>query len=150
MVRVAAALFSVALLVVAGCGDGKSAEEKEAVVIETDEGRVRISVEIADSAKERERGLMHRESLPENAGMLFVYGRETTGGFWMKNTRIPLSVAFYDGKGRIIRILDMEPCPAEPCPVYDPGVVYRGALEVNQGAFERWGVSEGDVIRIVG
>ena len=65
------------------------------------------------------------------------------GGFWMKNTLIPLSIAFFDRQGVILRILDMEPCRADPCPVYYPGVVYQGALEVNQGWFRRRGLAEG-------
>jgi uncharacterized membrane protein (UPF0127 family) len=118
-------------------------------VIETDDGPVRIAVEVADTDEERQRGLMNRRSLPEDAGMVFVFESDTSGGFWMKNTLIPLSIAFYDASGKILRILDMEPCRADPCMVYDPGVVYRGALEVNKGAFKRWGVSEGDVLELV-
>ena len=69
----------------------------------------------------------------------------------MKDTLIPLSVAFFDEDGRILEILDMEPCPPEtdPCPVFEPGVSYLGALEVNQGAFEEAGVEVGDMIEIV-
>ena len=122
--------------------------EAGAAVLETDGREVRIAVEIADTDPERARGLMFRESLPAEAGMAFVWDSDQTGGFWMKNTLIPLSIAFYDARGRIVRILDMKPCRADPCPVYDPGVSYRGALEVNRGAFERWGVDEGDRIRI--
>ncbi len=107
-------------------------------------------MEVADTAAERKRGLMHRKALAEDAGMLFVYERETSGGFWMKNTLIPLSIAFYDADGKILAILDMTPCRADPCAVYDPGVGYRGALEVNRGAFRRWGVTKGDVIRVKG
>ena len=89
---------------------------------------------------------MFREALPADSGMVFVYPSDHTGGYWMKNTLIPLSIAFYDASGRIVRILDMKPCRADPCRVYDPGVAYRGALEVNQGAFRRWSVEEGDRI----
>jgi uncharacterized membrane protein (UPF0127 family) len=66
----------------------------------------------------------------------------------MKNTLIPLSIAFLDADGRILRILDMEPCEADPCPLYPPGVAYTSALEVNQGAFERWGVEVGDLVTL--
>ena len=62
----------------------------------------------------------------------------------MKNTLIPLSIAFADAEGTIVSILDMEPCEADPCEIYDPGVPYRSALEVNQGAFDDWGVQVGD------
>ena len=107
-----------------------------------------IPVEVADSREERRVGLMHRESLPEDEGMVFLFPETTEGGFWMKNTLIPLSIAFFDSRGRIVRILDMEPCRRDPCPIYDPGVPYAGALEVNRGAFRRWGVSEGDVLEV--
>jgi len=80
--------------------------------------------------------------------MIFVFPDEIQGAFWMKNTLIPLSVAFYDSKGRIRRILDMAPCSQDPCRSYDPGVAFHGALEVNRGAFGRWGVRVGDTIRL--
>jgi hypothetical protein len=91
---------------------------------------------------------MGRTSLPADAGMVFTFPDEHEGAFWMKDTLIPLSIAFYAADGRILRILDMTPCTREPCELYDPGVSYRGALEVNRGAFRRWGISEGDRLRI--
>lgn len=120
------------------------------VVIDTDAGEVTVDVEVADTPAEREAGLMNRESLARNAGMLFEFDDDYRGGFWMKDTLIPLSIAFADSEGTILRILDMEPCTADPCRIYDPGVAYRRALEVNQGAFERWGVSEGDRLTLQG
>jgi uncharacterized membrane protein (UPF0127 family) len=115
------------------------------VRIETAGGEeVVVPVEVADSQDERETGLMNRESLAEDAGMIFIFDEDSSGGFWMKNTLIPLSIAFADAGGTIVRILDMEPCEADPCAVYEPGVFYRSALEVNQGAFSEWGVAEGD------
>jgi hypothetical protein len=66
----------------------------------------------------------------------------------MKDTLIPLSAAFLDRDGRVLRILDMEPCEADPCPVYDPGVSYVAAVEANRGAFERLGVAVGDVAQL--
>jgi len=89
---------------------------------------------------------MHRESLAERAGMVFLFETESTGGFYMKDTLIPLSIAFLDSEGAILRILDMDPCKEEPFKVYYPNVTYTSALEVNQGAFVKWGVSEGDLI----
>ena len=122
--------------------------ERARVVIETKRGPVPLSVEIAETDEQREFGLMFRKSLPRDAGMLFLFPADTAGGFWMKNTLIPLSIAFFDARRRIVRILDMEPCREDPCPVYDPGVAYRGALEVNAGAFRRWRVRAGDRIAI--
>ncbi len=126
-------------------------EEREGpvVLIQTERGEeVSVAVEIADTQAEREVGLMHREFLADDAGMIFLFEEEISGGFWMKNTLIPLSIAFADGNGEILRILDMEPCEADPCEIYDPGVSYESALEVNQGAFASWGVEEGDLLTL--
>ena len=104
-----------------------------------------MPVEIATTEAEREQGLMNRTSLPEDDGMFFVFpGEQANVGFWMKDTLIPLSVAFADADGRIAAILDMEPCKADPCKVYDPGAPFVTALEANKGAFDRWGVAVGD------
>jgi uncharacterized membrane protein (UPF0127 family) len=117
-------------------------------LIDTQDDSVLVNIEIADSEAARQQGLMGRTSLEDNAGMAFIFFEETTAGFWMKNTLIPLSIAFFDKNGKIVKILDMDPCEKDPCPVYDPGVPYFGALEVNQGAFDEWGVSPGDRITI--
>ena len=111
-----------------------------------------MSVEIADEPFETQRGLMFRTRLDPDAGMLFVYDTTKTTGYYMANTKIPLSIAYmrHLGKGRfeVVRVLDMEPCrEADPddCPTYPPGVGYNAALEVNQGWFDAAGVDEGDV-----
>ena len=66
----------------------------------------------------------------------------------MKNTLIPLDIAFYGARGTILRIFTMQPCRREPCRIYDPNVAYRGALEVNAGSFRRWRVRAGDRIAV--
>ena len=157
-------LVLAAALAVAGCGsdaqDGAAGTEtavetaagselpRGSVVIAPGDGQVRLEVEIAETVAHRQQGLMGRVSLPRQAGMVFLFEEETQGGFWMKNTLIPLSIAFFDERGAILRILDMEPCRADPCPVYDPGTPYHGALEVNRGMFRTWGVERGDVITV--
>ena len=134
-------------MVLAGCGGDDGASGPRAVVSHGDEATT-IAVELADTPAAREQGLMGRTSLPADAGMVFVYPEDHAGPFWMKDTLIPLSIAFYAADGRILRILDMQPCEADPCPLYDPEVPYRGALEVNEGAFADWGITEGDRLRI--
>jgi uncharacterized membrane protein (UPF0127 family) len=119
------------------------------LLIDTGDDSMLMDVEIADTDERRSKGLMNRDSLAEDAGMVFLFFEEHSGGFWMKDTKIPLSIAFFDAEGRILEILDMEPCSREPCDVHDPGVVYRGALEVNKGAFERWGVGTGDSVNLL-
>ncbi len=106
-------------------------------------GEVRVRVEIADDDFERGRGLMYRTALAENRGMLFVYEVEQKPSFWMKNTLIPLSIAFMDAEGRIVDIQDMEPLDDDP-PSYVSAEPARYALEVNQGFFEERGVEVGD------
>ncbi len=150
-------LLVVVLVLSAACGSGDASQEssssdakapKSTALIDTGEDSVLLDVEVADDPEERERGLMGRTSLPERSGMVFIFFERTSGGFWMKNTRIPLSIAFFDQEGKIVRILDMDPCRSDPCKVYEPGVAYWGALEVNQGSFERWGVEVGDLIDV--
>lgn len=102
-----------------------------------------LRVEVADTPERQAQGLMFRKALGEEEGMVFLFPAPESGGFWMKNTLIPLSIAFFNREGVILRILDMVPCRADPCPVYYPGVVYWGALEVNQGWFARRGVAPG-------
>jgi uncharacterized protein len=131
---------------VAGCGGGDASR----AIIETESGDVVVHLEVADTAAERERGLMGRRELAGDSGMAFVFPEDTTASFWMKDTLIPLSIAFYDDAGRIVRILDMQPCRQDPCPLYNPHVSYRGALEVNLGAFRRWQVHVGDRLRVIG
>jgi uncharacterized membrane protein (UPF0127 family) len=140
--------LALALLLLAACGRGGEGDARPRALIETSTGEVSVEVEIADDDAERARGLMERTELDPDTGMVFVYPNDVRGAFWMKNTLIPLSIAFYAADGRILKILDMEPCRKDPCRLYDPGVSYRGALEVNQGAFDRWNVREGDRVRL--
>jgi uncharacterized protein len=116
--------------------------------IDTGERRVTFAVELATTPRQRALGLSHRPNLAPRAGMAFLYPQPTRGAFWMKDTLIPLSIAFWDRGGRIVRVLDMTPCRADPCRRYDPGVPYVGALEVNRGALRRWEVERGDRITI--
>jgi uncharacterized protein len=117
-------------------------------VLRTPAKTLTIKVELARTPAQRERGLMGRASLPPNRGMAFLYPAPHRGAYWMKDVRIPLSIAFWGRGGRILKILDMPICRRDPCPVYDPGVAFTGALEVNQGAFRRWRVRAGDVVQI--
>ena len=117
-------------------------------LIDTGGDSVLIDVEVAETPEQRQFGLMLRESLGERSGMVFLFFETTSGAFWMKNTLIPLSIAFFDSDGTIRAILDMEPCREDPCRLYHPRVSYTGALEVNQGAFDDWNVSVGDRITI--
>lgn len=127
-----------AVLFLAGISFGVSAQSLRTV--ELGIGMYRIQAEVADTEQSRETGLMHRKSLAPNAGMLFVFDEAQAYCFWMKNTLVPLSVAFIDNTGTVVNIEDMKPlseashCAARP-------VVY--ALEMNQGWFKSKGVKAG-------
>jgi uncharacterized membrane protein (UPF0127 family) len=119
------------------------------VTIETDEGDIEVRVEIADSPDEQARGLMERTALAEDRGMLFVFPEEEVRSFWMRNTQIPLSIAYMDSEGRIVDIQDMKPLDDEE-PHYVSAEPARYALEVNQGFFDERGVEVGDRARLPG
>jgi len=104
-----------------------------------------IKAEIAVTDEERATGLMNRKNLPDGEGMLFVYDRDQIMSFWMKNTLIPLSIAFIAYDGRIIEIKDMY--PHDETSVLSSRSV-RYALEVPQGWFIRAGVMPGDIVNI--
>jgi uncharacterized membrane protein (UPF0127 family) len=91
--------------------------------------RVSFRPELAMSSEERSLGLMHRTKAPRD-GMLFVFPYDTTGGFWMKNTLVPLTIVFFNRNGERVRRLSMKPCRADPCAIYHPRRRYRFALEL--------------------
>ena len=122
-------------------GAGAAAQAAELVPLRV--GGIEIQVEIADDADERQRGLMYRESLEENQGMLFVYPEQRTLGFWMKDTLIPLDIAYIDREGRIVDIQQMEPQTTE---THDSAAPAMYALEMNQGWFDANGIRIGDLI----
>jgi len=103
-----------------------------------------IRVEVANTPEDRGRGLMGRKQLGDSEGMLFIFETEDYHSFWMKNTLIPLSIAFADKDGRILRITDMKPLTLESHAPPKP-VLY--ALEMKQGWFATNGIKVGDVIR---
>jgi uncharacterized protein len=110
--------------------------------------KIHLTVQVADTPQKRDKGLMFVKNLPDNKGMLFVFSGETYGGFWMKNTLIPLSIAFLDSDGKILKILDMLPCKEDICPTYDPELSYHYALEVNIGWFEKNQIKEGGFVEL--
>jgi uncharacterized membrane protein (UPF0127 family) len=110
---------------------------------------VPVRVEIADTDAERQTGLMERTTLDADAGMLFVFDQEQTLSFWMKNTLIPLSIAYIDSEERIVDIQDMQPLDDLP-PQYVSAEPAQYALEVNQGFFEERGVTVGDMVELPG
>jgi len=109
--------------------------------------RIPVQVEIADTDAERQTGLSGRTTLAEDAGMLFVFDQEQPLSFWMKDTLIPLSIAYISADGRIVDIQDMQPLDETPHPSAEPA---QYALEVNQGFFTERGVAVGDTVELPG
>ena len=107
-------------------------------------GQKEIWVEVAKTPEERNQGLMGRKYLGKDEGMLFIFETEDRHGFWMKNTFIPLSIAFIDKNGRIVWITDMKPLTLDSHVPPQP-ILY--ALEMNKGWFSSRGIKVGDVVR---
>lgn len=95
-----------------------------------------LTLALADDPEERGRGLMEVADLGELDGMLFAWESEVDSAFTMRNTRIPLDIAFFDGAGSLVDRLAMAPCREEPCPLYRAAGHYRWAVEAAAGAFE--------------
>jgi uncharacterized protein len=114
----------------------------DVAVLETSGGRHRIEVEVADTPKTREVGLMNRSSMPADHGMLFDFGENRPVSMWMKNTLIPLDMLFLDESGKVTRV-KREATP-ESLDIIPSGDPVRYVLELNGGAAERYGVRNGD------
>jgi len=128
-----------------GCDSAREDEQNPAkadgkITIRVDGTPVRV--EVANRPEERRRGLMFREALPADEGMLFVFEQEQYLSFWMKNTLIPLSIAFISRDGEIVDIQDMEPLDDRTSHRSARPALY--ALEMNRGWFERHHVEVGD------
>jgi uncharacterized protein len=108
-------------------------------------------VMLAQDAEQRGRGLMEVEDLQGYPGMLFVWDTDSSSSFYMRNTPMPLSIAWFDADGALVSETDMEPCADEPdCPLYPSGGTYRFALEVPQGDLPELGVGPDSTLRVGG
>jgi uncharacterized membrane protein (UPF0127 family) len=149
-------LLTIALvfgLVGSACRDSGQAEPSGNPVaratFSTHQEEVRTdALSVADSPEERRVGLMGVEALDEDGGMVFVFDGEQDGSFWMKDTLIPLSIAFWGADGRLLDILEMEPCTADPCPTYSARAPYTHALEMNAHWFDDRGIEIGDRVEL--
>lgn len=108
-------------------------------------GQAAFDVELADDDAERGRGLMFRESLPQQAGMLFIYDRPESVAFWMRNTLIPLDMIFADKTG-LVRKVHSNAVPLDETPIFG-GNDILAVLEINGGLAERFGIAAGTLIR---
>lgn len=105
----------------------------------------KIRAEVARTEEEKSRGLMFRDKLGPDEGMLFIYEREEFLSFWMKNTPLPLSIAFIDPRGKIVDIQDMEPFNLRTHTSSRPALY---ALEMNKGWFKKNGIRVGNVVKM--
>ncbi len=132
------------VLLAIGAGVAAMPAAAEMPIAELGAGMYRIEAEVASTFEDRQRGLMYRRTMPQQHGMVFVFTEEARHCMWMKNTLLPLSVAFLDGSGRVVNIEDMQPqtennhCATAPA---------RYALEMNIGWFRERGIKPGDSIR---
>jgi uncharacterized membrane protein (UPF0127 family) len=135
-VRTAAPIF---LLALGGCASGGNWVELDGH---------RYTVEIADDEEERARGLMFRDQLAEGHGMLFIHDAEGPQSYWMKNTRIPLDILYFDNARKLVsQKRDVPPCTlGDACPPYPSDAPARYVLELNAGEAARIGLTDGVVM----
>ena len=147
-------MFEICLLALAlGCAANPGCRDEPQgppeVILENAQGKpVRVRVEVSDSPREREQGLMHRKHLDPDAGMLFVYPFDSQQSFWMKNTFIPLDLFFIGNNRRIVGIAEnTKPLSLDRIQVDMPS---RFILEVNAGFAKKHGIREGSRVRFSG
>lgn len=111
----------------------------------------RIRIELAVTPQEHQLGLMFRDSLAADHGMIFIFDEDGIWPFWMKNTFIPLDMVWLDGAGVVAEVRDnVQPCRADPCPSYTPLARSRFVLELAAGAARTHGVKTGATLRFEG
>lgn len=140
----------VAVVLFAACAQSGSSQDinkpnPKLATVDVRIGSAVVKAEVARTEIERNRGLMYRTSLRDGEGMLFVFDYDQQVSFWMKNTKLPLSLAYILSDGTIIQILDLVPFSEEPRPSLRS---VRYALEVPQGWFSRAGIQVGDKAQI--
>ena len=135
-------LLLIFLVVVTSCSN------QNTVIIHNEIEKFRIKVEVANDFEEISKGLMFREFLDENNGMLFVFGNEDYHSFWMKNTLIPLDLIFISDEFEIVDIIYAEPCNEYPCSIYRPVKPAKYVLEVNGNFTIKNNIKTGNKITI--
>lgn len=137
--------------VCAGCGGSASKEQAPAlpttsISVERGARHVELDVPVAATEAARETGLMWRQSLGADEGMLFVFGADSTAGFWMKNTYVPLDIAYIAATGEVLAIAEGQPLDTTVLPPPGP---YRYVLEMNAGWFGQHGFESGATVRFL-
>lgn len=140
----------VAAMVCGGCGSDEASTLPQATIsiLAADGGSapVHVDVEVAHTPPQRTQGLMFRQQLAENRGMLFLFPDDARGGFWMRNTYVPLTIAYIGADGRIQEL--REGLPLDDQNILVPEEPYRYVLEVNSGWFVRHDRGIGDLVEL--
>lgn len=134
-----------ALLVPAGCNSRSATTQPGLPVVSIQLGNKTYQCEVAADDDTRQLGLMHRKSMPDDRGMIFVFGYEEILRFWMKNTLIPLDIVYLNRDGKVVAIRQMQPLDETGIGSKDPA---QYAIELNAGQADKSGVKEGDIIRL--
>lgn len=106
-------------------------------------------VELARTPAEQQQGLMNRESMDEGSGMLFIFQWSEFHNFRMKDTLIPLDMIWIDKQFKVVRIMTAQPCIADQCPIYQPGIAAKYVLEINAEMAEKHGIQEWTKMKFV-
>jgi uncharacterized membrane protein (UPF0127 family) len=151
----------VLIILLSGCSTLSSTKQAIAdVVPEIEQGQMlptgaianisgtKIQLEVAQTPQQQATGLMYRESLADDRGMLFPFPSERTARFWMKNVSISLDMIFLNGDRVVGLATDVPPCAAEPCPVYGPEALVDKVIELRGGRAKELDVRVGDAIEI--
>lgn len=142
-VTLLAALFLCMAGAASGCQD--EAAQSNLAVVKMDLGGKEFDLEVANDRPKRSRGLMYRESMPSDHGMIFVFPREERLGFWMRNTKIPLDLVYINREGKIVSIHKLEPFDETTVRSEGPAMY---AIELNRGTAEKLKLKPGDTIKI--
>ncbi len=137
--------LSLSLLIVVASGCAERGPNSGLATVDMQIGSQTYTLEIANTDATRQRGLMERDSMPADHGMIFVFPEERELGFWMKNTRIPLDIIYLDTGGQIVSVHQMKPYDRTNVPSAGPA---KYAIELNLGHVKTTGVKVGDVLKI--
>ncbi|MBD3270108.1 DUF192 domain-containing protein [Candidatus Peregrinibacteria bacterium] len=119
--------------------------KKRLLILDHQENSIEFNVEVAETPLERQQGLMFREKLPADEGMLFIFQSSGEVNFWMKNTLIPLDIIYINSAKEIVHIAkNAIPCEEEPCPLYSSNGDTQFVLEINAGLSDQLGIEIGD------
>ncbi len=132
--------FVVLMLGASSCGGDDDSDARFDITLAQGDSQATVSVEVAATFRERQQGLMLRQEMAEDAGMLFLFPRDGQVGFWMKDTYLPLDIAYISAAGEVLEVRQATPLDET---VLTPAQPYRYVLEVNQGWFERHALGVG-------